>query len=550
MTHEPSGNPASGPAHGRPADALARLTPFGWSGGLFVIIATLTLSFLLLGYFLIYWRTADMDFMVVYSALVMNGGRPQEFFDHPSYYTILSVKTWFEFLHTLGLVKVHTIADVPADPAGFDAAMTSVIRAARIVAWLTATATVLIFAALMRAIVRDWRVALLAAYAFAFSGGMAFHIRVLRSEMIAAAFTVFALMTLILAARRATIWRPLAVGGASLLCMLAIENKISAVLVVAALPVLALTFGTKDSPSAGLWRNTPLAWSIALVTAVVAALLAFAAAPLVITGLDPATVARSGMHPFLAGRYGIYQSALLIFTLLCMIAFAGLWKISLAETLTSIFAVIAGIALGLLALDIAYNVNDVTTVINPVERMLMYAALPGTEGGTPGSGALVKIILMNMGGILARYSYIFAASPRPAVFLIWLIVPGIGCAWWKGERQTALQAALLMLTAFGVDTLGNQRGLGLPASYYVFTDPLIILAGALLLVRMTDLRFMKWAYPIGAMLLVVHFVYSQAEPVKRAFSKRGNEEICGWNRSMVPLLPIPWCANVAGARKS
>jgi hypothetical protein len=543
MTHESSGRPASSPARDSSLDALVRLTPFGWSGGLLVIVVTLALSFFLLGYFLVYWRTADMDFMVVYNALIMNAGRPQEFFDHPSYYTILSVKIWFQFLHALGLLKVHTIADVPADPAGFDAAMTSAIRAARIVAWLTATAAILIFAGLMRAIVRDWRVALLAAYAFAFSGGMAFHIRVLRSEMIAAAFAVFALMALILAARRANTWRPLVVGGAALLCMLAMENKVSAILVVAALPVLALAFGTTESTSAGLWRNTRPAWIITLVTAVVAALLAFAATPLVTTGLDPAAVAQSGMHPFLADRYGIYQSALAVFTLLCMIAFAGLWKISFAETLTSIFAAVAGISLGLLALDIIYDVNNVTTVINPIERMLMYAALPGAQGGSLGGG-LIKVILMNAGGMLARYSYVFAASPRPAVFLVWLVVPGIIYALRKGEHQTALQAALLMLTAFGVDTLGNQRGFGLPTTYYVFTDPLTILAGALLLARLTDLRFRKWAYPTGATLLVVHFFYSQAEPVKRAFSKRGNEEICEWNQSMVPRLPIYWCANL------
>ena len=37
-------------------DAFARLTQFGWNGGLAIILLGLTLSFFLAGYFVIYWR--------------------------------------------------------------------------------------------------------------------------------------------------------------------------------------------------------------------------------------------------------------------------------------------------------------------------------------------------------------------------------------------------------------------------------------------------------------------------------------------------------------
>ena len=52
----------------------------------------------------IFWRNADMDFMVIYSALALNDGKPQLYFDHPAYLTILSVKFWFQLLHGLGLL--------------------------------------------------------------------------------------------------------------------------------------------------------------------------------------------------------------------------------------------------------------------------------------------------------------------------------------------------------------------------------------------------------------------------------------------------------------
>ncbi|HEY0911262.1 MAG TPA: hypothetical protein VGD75_13620, partial [Bradyrhizobium sp.] len=84
-------------------DAFDRLTFLGWRGGLVAIVAALAASFFLYGYALIYWRNADMDFMVIYNALVMNDGKPQLFFDHTAYLTILSVKTWFALLHRFGL---------------------------------------------------------------------------------------------------------------------------------------------------------------------------------------------------------------------------------------------------------------------------------------------------------------------------------------------------------------------------------------------------------------------------------------------------------------
>ncbi|MDP1882412.1 MAG: hypothetical protein Q8K88_05960, partial [Bradyrhizobium sp.] len=163
-------------------DAFDRLSFLGWRWGLTAIVAGMATSFFLFGYALIYWRNADMDFMVVYNALVLNDGKPQRFFDHPAYITILSVKYWFALLHRLGLLDAWTLSAIPpaSDVAAFNAAMTSAVRAARLLALLTAIGGVLIFAGLIRRVVRDWRVAIMATFAFAFSGGVAVHSRILR----------------------------------------------------------------------------------------------------------------------------------------------------------------------------------------------------------------------------------------------------------------------------------------------------------------------------------------------------------------------------------
>src|ERR1700709_970357 len=138
-----------------------------------------------------------------------------------------------------------------------------------------------------------------------------------------------------------------------------------------------------------------------------------------------------------------------------------------------------------------------------------------TEASTAdlANGASLKGILAplfeGIASVLARYSFVLHSSPRPTVFLLWLIVPGIALAWRRGERQTAIQALMLLMAAIGIDALGVRRGL--KSEYFVFTDPLIILAGAILLDRMSTFRFHRWAYAIAATLVGLNIVLSQAD---------------------------------------
>src|SRR5258706_10107719 len=164
--------------------------------------------------------------------------------------------------------------------------MTGAVRAGRVLAWLIATGCVLIFAALVRRIARDWRVALMATFAFAFSGGIAVHSRILRSELVAAGPVIFALMILIVVGRRAGLARPLWMAVAAALCVLGLENKVQAILLIAALPLLVMPFGGAQSASVAFWSNTRSGWLATGVAAVAAIAAASAAWPLINTGFD------------------------------------------------------------------------------------------------------------------------------------------------------------------------------------------------------------------------------------------------------------------------
>ena len=388
--------------------------------------------------------------------------------------------------------------------------------------------------------VRDWRVALIATLAFAFSGGIAVHSRILRSELVAACPVIFALMILIVVGRRASIARPLGMAVAAALCVLGLENKVQAILLIGALPLLVLPFGSAASASVAFWSNTRSGWLATGVAAIAAIAAAWAAWPLIAIGFDRALLDAAHFHPLLLGRFGIYQAALLVLIGGCMIAYAAIWRVSAAETLASMFAIAAGASIALLALDLEYNTSNVIAVVNPLEKMLTFADANTTDvaNGSSLSGILL-LLLDGVASVLARYTFVLHSSPRPTVFLTWLIVPGIILAWRRGERLAAIQALVLLLAAIGIDALGVRRGL--KSEYFIFTDPLIILAGAILLDSLSDLRFHKWTYPVAAVLFGLHIAVGQAEPIKYAFMRRGPESICEWNRYYLPLLPLPWC---------
>ena len=546
MNQLPTTAATAKPQTGAAKDAFGRLTFLGWRWGLAAIVAGMAASFVLFGYALIYWRNADMDFMVIYNALVLNDGKPQLFFDHPAYITILSLKLWFQVLHALGLLDAWSLSSIPpgSNTAAFDAAMTSAVRAGRVLAWLIATGCVLIFAALVRLLVRDWRVALMATFAFAFSGGIAVHSRILRSELVAACPVIFALMILIVVGRRAGLARPLWMAVAAGLCVLGLENKVQAILLIAALPLLVMPFGGAQSASVAFWRNTRSGWLATGIAAIAAIVAASAAWPLISIGFDRRLLDAAHFHPLMLGRFGIYQAALLILIGGCMIAYAAIWRVSATETLASILAIAAGASVALLALDLAYNPGNVIAVVNPLEKMLTFADAGATDiaNGADPSGIL-WLLLDGIASVVARYTFVLHSSPRPTVFLTWLIVPGIIFAWRRGERLAAIKALALMLAAIGIDALGVRRGL--KSEYFIFTDPLIILAGAILLCSLSELRFHKWAYPLAAVLFGLHIAIGQAEPIKYAFMRRGPESICEWNRYYLPLLPLPWCKSPA-----
>ncbi len=106
-----------------------------------------------------------------------------------------------------------------------------------------------------------------------------------------------------------------------------------------------------------------------------AALLAWAASPIVAAGIDPLNTAAAELHPFLFGAFGIYQGALLLYAWAAMIVFAVLYKSLRRETLTAMFAIVAGAPTSGCWRSICSSLRaTAVAVVNPLEKMLGFAS--------------------------------------------------------------------------------------------------------------------------------------------------------------------------------
>jgi hypothetical protein len=340
---------------------------------------------------------------------------------------------------------------------------------------------------------------------------------------------------------------------------LAMLNKIQIIFLICALPVILLPFGpagafpgevgtgspsgnaTKQKPSAGageFWTISGRAFAVLAVAAVLAALGVYLAYDILSFGLTTASTATLA-SPTLALSAKTYWALIAAWLGLGFAAYCVLWKVPALEALTTALAAVAGCMVGLLALYARYNPNDVVVVFHPLEQMFKWAVGSNPDLAKHGLVSELKVLLEAMGHVILRRTFFLESSPRPAMFLEWFVIIATIVAIRRREWALVCQVAVLMLTDWGVDILGMSRGL--KQEYFLLTDPLAIIAAALLIAKLTDLQRHRWAYAAGMMLIGAHLIISQAEPVKHAFLKSGGPEVlCGLyhNAQRVERLPV------------
>jgi hypothetical protein len=512
----------------------------GWKTSLVVIALGMALSLLLVGFFMPYWKIADQDLPLAYNALLLNDGRAQEYFEHTGYLYHLLLAGWYRLLHGLGFLPVHALSELPpaADVAGFDRAWQQLVEAGRVLSLILGIAFVWTYAALMRRLIGDWRIAVMAALALAWSGGVAMHIRIMRTELLSAGLVTSALLLVLVAARAGAVRRSVYIGLAGLCASLAIITKVQALLPALAIPIIALAFG--QTAAAGE-REAPGAarpWTVAAVAIAVAVALALPAFGLLAQGMA------GGMNyrPIGGGMSGIYQWLIALWIAGAMMAYAVAYRVSVAGTVAAMAALVVGIELGLLSLDIRYHVQNVIAVANPVEHMFASAALGAStlvHESQMLTGAFAAALGKGLLQALALHSFVFSTSARPTLLLEWFAIIGAVVLWWRGERRLPMQVALLIVAAWALDAVFSLRSLQTP--YFAYTDPLLILAAALVLAHLPELQARRWAQHAAVALLVVIVVWAHLEPVKAVLRHNRPQEACVWLPAHVTLIRFPFC---------
>jgi hypothetical protein len=516
--------------------SLDRFTPLGWTQGLLVILAGLIVSFFLFGFFNTYWRVADQDILLIFDAFRQNDGLPRQIDFHPAHLIVAMLSATYRALHGLGLLETYSLSTMPSasDVPAFTRSWTHAVQIARVICLLIVLAYATAFAFLLRALVTDWRVALLGTFAIAFSGAIAMSVRSVKPELISGAFFTIALLILLISARSPRMTtRPMLIGVGAFFATLAMDNKVQAIFLIATLPVLLLPFGER-SQRGGFWTERRAGWALA-ASAIFALLTAIAVAPLVRQGFfaDAAFMRR-------VFDTGVFQAMLIAWIASGMLAFGLLWRVPLTEGLTAAFSVVGGVSLGLLPLYVYRATSSIAKVMSPLDALYYFVAPADSQCGPGGCGFPFAMIFDSVKGLLLHHTFFLQTSPRPELFLEWLIIAGIVMAFRRREYKVAVQASFLICAVLAIDTVQAARSL--KQDYFNYTDPLIIIAGALLLAKLTDLQNHRWTYPVGATLIALHIAFSQAEPIKHAFLLRaGPESKCYILNGLRGMERFPFC---------
>jgi len=518
-----------------------------WNRSLCFIFLGLIISFFLFGYWNPYWRNADMDFMMTYQAFLLNDGRPQDFFDHPGHLNILLIDTWFRLLHSLGLLDVVALSDLPnaSDAAGFERAWTAAVRAGRLLSLLIALSFIGVFAALVRRLIGDWRIAALATFMLAFSTGVMYQARIMRTELLSGGLEILGLLLLLIAARSlSSSFRPVIIGIASLVCTLGVVNKVQAIFMVACWPGVILFFGSRGEKPAWVWRHPKLAILTIMASAALILLAAIPAVELFKVAFLERSTSISSFPPPPFSVIGLYQMFLAGYVGAAVIAYAWIWRVSLLETVATLEMVALGVMVGLLSIDVRYHPQTALTVINFLEQMLVWATYSDPNLGSGGgifSMRLLQSVAAGMYEVFAHATFVLHPSSRASMFLQWFIFAGMYMAWKRGHRPLVGQVAILLAAAWFIDLAATFRGAKI--DYDIFGDSVIVVAAAWLFGNEPELAAHRLAFPIGVTLLATQLVFGQAQPIRTSFLlRRSPERTCEWVSHYVKLIErFPYC---------
>jgi hypothetical protein len=143
------------------------------------------------------------------------------------------------------------------------------------------------------------------------------------------------------------------------------------------------------------------------------------------------------------------------------------------------------------------------------------------------NGSLFTVLLNGLWQTFAIRTVVLHPDNLPQTLILeWFAIAGAVVAWRRGDRTTALYIGILLLTAWGLETLFSLRGF--KRAYHAYTDPLVVLAAALVLTGFPALleraRSRRWIFGALALYLALAHVW----PVVAERRREDPTEHCNW----------------------
>jgi hypothetical protein len=513
-------------------------------GAVLGVLCAIVISVLIFGAFAPYWNKAQSNLQSVYEALLYNDGLPQDYVDYPKYISPILLGYWYQLLHLFGILSQYKLSDLSGNSTvpQFDSLWQTFVFWARIHILSIGLAYVLTTMLLIRRLTENWRIAILAGVALAFSDGVALGYRILRSELFSSALVFLALLLVIIAAREGPNGRRyLKLGLAGLFIALALTEKVQALLPALTIPVIALAFGRNegndDTPRTllGMWLPTVVLGLLTL--SLIAPTLG-----LVQEGINGMANSRLFHYrPVFAEFSGLYQWLLVCYVISSMVVYAWLWRVRPIVTASGILAVLVGLSLGLLTLYARYNPNVVVAVANPIEHLHALSATPEARLPTTSIALVGSKFLGGLSKTLAVHTFLIP-SHRPTLLIEWLTLYALWLIWRRGQTQVALQIALLLLAAFAVDASFTLRSAAAVKTYYTaYTDPFIVLAGATALTQFASELAGLRAQRAILVFMVGYVIWGNFESARATYGSHSKAKVCKVAAPYVKRMRIPYC---------
>ena len=517
----------------------------------------MVVSFIIFGLFTPYWNKPMANLTAVHEALLYNQGLPQYFMWYPAHLSPKLFGLWYQLLHFVGLLPEFKLSVLPSSftASQFDATWQKLVGWGYVESFIIGCLFVFVSIALIRRLTGLWQVAMLAGVALAFSDGIALAYRTLRgsSEMLSSALVFVALLlTCIAASEAGNARRFLYLGLAGLLVGLALTEKVQALLPALTIPMIALTFG-KDERNVSAPAVSRGEWLRAIALCAIGLAVLFPTIGLIEQGTS--SMPTSHINPSVPGHRpvyyrqlsgglsGVYQWLLVLYVAGTMLLYALIYRARSIDAVTASMAVFVGLSLGFLTLQWRYDIASVVAVTNPVEHLNAASGAPG-PGSTTSILGLGSKLLNGLGNALAVHTFFLRPSHRPTLLIEWLSFYAAFILWRRGEMKAALQIVGLLLAAIAIDasfTLRAGMGGGIKVYYVPYTDPFIILAGAIALTRFYSEMLSPKTQKALLAFMLVYVVWGHFEPSRATYGEQKKTKACGYVAPFIEGISIPYC---------